>query len=83
MYKKKHIKNCAMAKLEPNFAQMKSEAIRAHNLMRFQKTTLTKYVNKCLTLVKRFKDKHNCNSSPLLYQAFSEVITFFDRATEA
>ena len=52
-----------------------------HNLMRFQKTTLTKYVNKCLILVERFKKEHNCASSPLLFQTASEVITFYERTT--
>ena len=71
-----------MAEMEPNVAQMKSEAVRVHNLMRFQKTTLTKYFNKCLILVERFKQEQNSASSPLLVQAATEVITFHERTTD-
>ena len=71
-----------MVELEPNLAQMKSEAVRVHNLMRFQKTTLTKYVNKCLILVEKFKQEQSMASSRLLVQAASEVITFHERTTD-
>ena len=71
-----------MAEMEPNVAQMKSEAVRVHNLMRFHKSILTKYVNKCLILVEQFKQEQNSTSSPLLVQAASEVITFHERTTD-
>ena len=44
-----------MAEMEPNMAQMNAEAVRVHNLMRVQKSTLTKYVTKCLLLLDRLK----------------------------
>ena len=71
-----------MTDQEPNTAQMKSDATREYNLMKFQKANLTKYVKKCLNLVERFKEEYNQSSSPLLHQAATEVITFYDRATE-
>ena len=51
-------------------AQMKAEAVRVHNLMRVQKSTLTKYVTKCLLLLELFKKEQY--SVPLLVQAASE-----------
>ena len=50
--------------------------------MKFQKANLTKYIKKCLSLVEQFKEEYNQDSSPLLHQAATEVITFYDRAME-
>ena len=61
---------------------MKAEAVRVHNLMRAQKSTLTKYVTKCLLLLERFEKEQDSVSSQLLVQAASEVITFHGRTTD-
>ena len=66
--------------MELNMAKMKAEAVRVHNLMRVQKSTLTKYVTKCLLLLELFKKEQD--SVPLLIQAASEVITFHGRTTD-
>ena len=71
-----------MAEMEPNMVQMKAEAVKVHNLMRVQKSTLTKYANKCLLQLERFKQEQDSVSSPLLVQAASEVITFHGRTTD-
>ena len=66
--------------MELNMAKMKAEAVRVHNLMRVQKSTLTKYVTKCLLLLERLKQEQD--SVPLLVQAASEVITFHGKTTD-
>ena len=67
---------------EANTAQMKSEATREFNSMKFQKANLTKNVKKCLKLVEVFREENNQSSSPLLNQAATDVMTFYNRAKE-
>ena len=62
-------------------AQMRSEATRELNGMKYQKACLTKYVNKCLKLVEDFREENN-HSSPLLNQAATDVMTFYNRAKD-
>ena len=55
--------------------QIKQEAKKINNLMKFQKITITKNVNKCLTLLDQFKQEQNYGNSPLVEQAAREVET--------
>ena len=55
--------------------QIKQEATRINNLMKVQKVTIKKNVNKCLTLFDRFKQEQNYGNSPLVNQAAREVET--------
>ena len=47
--------------------------------MKYQKACCTKYVNKCLKLVEDFREENN-HSSPLLNQAATDLMTFYNRA---
>ena len=62
--------------------QMKTEATRIHNIMKVQKVTITKNVDKCLTLLDRFKQEQNNGNSPLVTQAAREVETFYRKITD-
>ena len=60
-------------------AEMRSEATRELNGMKYQKACLTKYVNKCLKLVEDFREENN-HSSPLVHQAATDIMTFYNWA---
>ena len=57
--------------------QLKQEAKKINNLMKVQKMTITKNVNKCLTLLDQFKQEQNYGNSPLVEQAAREVETLY------
>ena len=63
-------------------AEMSSEATRELNGMKFKKANVTKYVNKCLKLVEVFRGEQTQGNSPLLKQAATDVMTFYNRAKD-
>ena len=72
----------AMTGIEQSTILMRTEAVRVKNLMRVQKISVTKNVTKCLQLVDIFKKEQDRDSSPLLVQCASEVLTFHGRITD-
>ena len=67
---------------EQSMISMKVEAKRMNGLMRVQKMSLTKLVNKCLQLMDTFKKEKGRESSPLVSQCASEVMKFHERTTD-
>ena len=57
--------------------QLKQEAKKINNLMKVKKMTITKNVNKWLTLLNQFKQEQNYGNSPLVEQAAREVETLY------
>ena len=52
------------------------------NVLTFQKSNITRNVNRCLTLLDCFKQEQNIDNSPLVTQAAREVETSYRKLTE-
>ena len=71
-----------MSGTEQSMISIRAEATRTNGLMRVQKMSLTKLVNKCLQLLDTFKKEQARESSPLVFQCASEVMTYHGRITD-
>ena len=61
---------------------IKQKATGIRLLMKIQKINITRNVDKCLTLLDRFKQEQNKGNSPLLTQAAKEVDSFYKKTTD-
>ena len=61
---------------------LKNEASKIDNIMKVQKMTSTKKVNKCLKLLDQFKSENKYVNSPLIKQAASEFETAHKKLIE-
>ena len=71
-----------MAETEQSMVSMRAEATRLNGLMRVQKISLTKLVNKSLQLMETFKREQVQDSSPLVTQCATDVMKFHERTTD-
>ena len=61
---------------------LKKQASKIDNVMKVQKMTITKKVNKCLQLIDQFKSEQKYVNSPLIKQAASEFETAHKKLIE-